>query len=67
MRTVDNTKPRLKEWASKLTHEQLQDIVVKLTIFAIDSEEVSFWDDAVNPYWSGDGEPLIEGQILYED
>ena len=57
-----NKQERLKEWASKLKQEQMENILVDLVDFAIDAEMVSFNDSALNPYWRNTGEPLIEGQ-----
>lgn len=49
---------RLKNWIKTLNKEQLKTIVLELTEFAIDSEEVSFYDDTIKPYWSNTGENL---------
>lgn len=53
----------LKVWAAKLSKEELESIVVELTVLAIDYEMVSFPELA--PYWSNTGEPLIGGQRLF--
>jgi len=48
---MDRTE-RLKNWIKTLDETQLKNIVLELTEFAIDSEEVSFYDYTLKPYWS---------------
>jgi len=51
-------KERLKEWIKTLTEEQKDKIILDLTDFAIDAEEVSFYEGCYNPYYSNSGENL---------
>ena len=56
---------RLSKWAGKLTKKQMRDLLVEVIDFAMDAEEVRFGDSCV-PYWTGNGEPLVVGQIPFE-
>ena len=49
---------RLKNWIDTLNPEQMKKVILELTDFAIDAEEVSFWTDTTAPYWSNSGENL---------
>jgi|GEM_PF-5489103 len=49
---------RLQEWINTLDVIQMSRILLDLTEYAIDSEEVSFWDNNIKPYWSHSGDNL---------
>jgi hypothetical protein len=49
---------RLKDWIKKLTNEQKDKIILELSNFAIESEEVSFYEMSESPYWSNTGDKL---------
>lgn len=53
-----NVTERLKNWIETLDEVQLKNIVLALTEFAIDSEEVSFYETTLKPYYSNSGENL---------
>lgn len=57
---------RLYAWADTLDTEKLKKILVELVDYAIDSEEVSFWDDTTIPYYSNTGDNL-DGSVSVED
>ena len=54
---------RLKKWINGLTEEQKNKSLLRLVIYAIDSEEVSFWDNTKVPYWKNSGD-TIDGSDL---
>jgi len=51
-------KKRLKVWIETLSEEQKNNIILELTDFAIDVEEVSFHNTSVSPRYSNTGERL---------
>ena len=54
---------RLKKWINGLTEEQKNKSLLELVIYAIDCEEVSFWDDTKTPYWSNSGDNIDGSEI----
>lgn len=57
---------RLKEWAETLPIEKLKEIVVELTDYLIDIEEVNFYENDKIPYWDSCGDRL-DGSEYPED
>ena len=53
------------KWAKKLTAKQMREVLIELIEFAETSEMVSIND--VAPYWSNSGEPLVDGQKIWND
>lgn len=53
-----NRTERLKVWVETLNKEQLKNIVLELTDFAIDSEYVNFYEESKVPYWDASGDTL---------
>ena len=51
-------RERLKEWIKTLNEEQKDKIILELTDFAIDAEEVSFYESTKAPYWDNSGDRL---------
>ena len=62
-----NRRERLKAWATELSAEQMHSVIVELVCFAIDAEMISFSDETLAPYWSNDGEPVIDGQNIFPE
>ena len=60
-------RERLEEWAEKLTAESMKELIVELIIDGIINESIGFFDDTVSPYYRETGEPLVKGQIIYND
>lgn len=59
-------RERLEEWINTLSESQKDLILLKLGVYAIDSEEVAFYKDTVIPYWSNSGEN-IDGSEREDD
>lgn len=53
------------EWAQDLSEDQLRCLVVKLVSYLEDVDYVKFGNRA--PYWTSCGEPLVEGQVPFDD
>ena len=49
---------RLKNWIKTLNKEQSDNIILQLVEFAIDAQEVGFYNDDEKPYWSNTGDNL---------
>lgn len=58
---------RLKVWVETLNEEQLKNIVLELTDFAIDAEYVNFYEGSKVPFYDGDGETLGGTEQIWED
>lgn len=60
-------KERLCIWASKLTEDQLRIALLQLVETAIVSEDLSFYETTLAPYWTHCGDPLIDGQVTHDE
>lgn len=58
---------RLKEWIKTLNEEQKDKIILELTYFAIDAEEVGFYESTKAPYWDNSGDRLDGIELDEED
>lgn len=56
---------QIQKWANELTAEQMRPLLVELTYFACEAEQVCLGNLA--PYWEATGEPLIEGQKTWAE
>lgn len=61
MKKSENQK--FQEWAASISEDQAKEILIQMFDFCLIAEFVGFGDFA--PYYKGDGEPLIEGQIVW--
>ncbi len=61
-----NKQERLEKWIATLSEEQKNRILLDLTVFAIDSEYVNFYESTLVPYYDADGETL-DGSPAYEE
>lgn len=53
-----NRRERLQEWINTLDVIQMSRMILELTEYAIDSEEVGFYETSEKPYWENTGENL---------
>lgn len=55
---MNKYEERLKNWIATLSDLQKERVILQLTTFAIQAEEVSMWDDTAVPYLRNTGENL---------
>ncbi len=55
---------RLRDWASKLSQEQMIKLLAELVENGIISKYISFRDGDLVPYCSYSREPMVEGQVV---
>lgn len=58
---------RISEWAHDLTEAQAKKLLAELVYRGIETEDISFYIDALAPYCAHSGDPLVEGQKKYPD
>ena len=56
---------QVQKWADNLTPEQMRPLLVELTCFACEAEQVRL--GGLAPYWEATGEPLVAGQKTWMD
>lgn len=62
-----NTTQRIQKWAAELSTEQSIKLIVDLVADGINSEDISFPDNAISPYCSHTGDTLVDGQKAYSE
>lgn len=63
----DKQYERIVEWVKNLSTQEMRELLPTLIQDEIMAEQVSFHDGCLAPYWSNTGDPIVDGQKVWED